>query len=232
MKRSNTAANAFSLYAEDYDRWFDDHKGRTLFATEVMAIRLLMKALSPPFLEVGVGSGRFARELGIEFGIDPSPRLLQMALRRGIKVSKAPGEALPFKDESFGAVFILFTLCFVAKPDVVVTEAVRVLKPGGGLIIGIINKDSPWGQWYMQKKALNHPIYKYANFYSINEVEKMLWNAGLKVVSYSSTLCQLPTEDPYEEIASQERRQDAGFVCILGKNNSEMSFFSSPVLEE
>jgi len=70
---------AFDQYAEDYDKWFDTEKGRVLFELEVKTVRLLTKVLEHPFLEIGVGSGRFAKELGIDFGIDPSFRLLELA---------------------------------------------------------------------------------------------------------------------------------------------------------
>ena len=100
---------AFDLYAEDYDRWFDTEEGRVIFEMEVEAVRPLIRDFRYPFIEIGVGSGRFAKELGIDFGIDPSSKLLEIAKSRGINVKKARGEKLPFSDESFGGVFILFT---------------------------------------------------------------------------------------------------------------------------
>ncbi len=219
MNKANISgsAEAFSLHTEDYDHWFDDPRGIILFDAEVKAIQLLMKDLSPPFLEIGVGSGRFAKALGIELGIDPSPKMLEMARKRGVKVGKAYGENIPFRNRLFGGVFILFTLCFAANPEAMVSEAARVLKTGGGLILGIINKASPWGKFYEQKKTEEHPIYKYATFYGIEEAEKMIVMAGLQIASYSSTLYQSPTGAHYREAASYEKGQDAGFVCILAK---------------
>ncbi|MEW6417591.1 MAG: class I SAM-dependent methyltransferase [Nitrospirota bacterium] len=208
---------AFDLYTEDYDKWFDSPEGRMLFKMEVEAVRLLMKGLRKPFLEIGVGTGRFAKELGIEFGIDPSSKMLEEAKRCGIKVEKARGENLPFEDESFGGVFILFTLCFVEDPEKVLTEAKRVLKIGGGLIVGIINKESPWGQLYLKKKAEGHPIYRYATFYSVREVIKIIEKTGMAVEAYSSTLCQSPSQILYEESVHHELIENAGFVCILAR---------------
>ena len=207
--------DAFDLYAEDYDKWFDSPDGRILFAMEVEAVRLLMKNLERPFLEIGVGTGRFAQELGIEYGVDPSQEVLKIAEKRGIKVKKAAGEELPFEDESFGGVFILFTLCFVKEPERLLSEAGRVLRHGGRLIVGIINRESKWGEYYLQKKAAGHPIYGHARFYSINEVKKMLEKAGMTVEAYSSTLCQGPSETPYQETVHHGAANDAGFVCII-----------------
>ncbi|MBI5025481.1 MAG: class I SAM-dependent methyltransferase [Nitrospirae bacterium] len=209
------ATEAFDLYAEDYDRWFDSSEGKVLFEMEVEAVKLLMKDIEKPFLEIGVGTGRFAKELGIEFGIDPSPSVLEIAKKRGIKVKKAKGEKLPFKNESFGTVFLLFTLCFVDDPERVFSEAKRVLKKGGGLIVGIINRESLWGQLYMKKKAEGHPIYRYAHFYSADEVAEMIEKTGLAVEKYSSTLCQPPSETPHKEAVCKGLVEGAGFVCIL-----------------
>jgi SAM-dependent methyltransferase len=211
------AVEVFDLHAEDYDNWFDTPEGKVLFEMEVDAVRLLMKTLEKPFLEVGVGTGRFAKELGIEFGIDPSGRALEIAERRGIKVKEAKGESLPFKDGSFGAVFLLITLCFVGDPEKVLSEAKRVLKNGGGLIVGIINRESVWGELYMKKKSEGHPIYKHARFYSIDEMIEMVKKAGMVIAGYSSTLCQPLVEMSYE--VHGKLIKDAGFVCILANKN-------------
>ncbi len=224
MDRINTvnisaAVEAFSLHAEEYDHWFDDPRGRILFDAEVKAIRLLMKNLSPPFLEIGVGSGRFAKALGIRYGIDPSDALLGKARKRGVRAEKAFGEDMPFPDGIFGGVFILFTLCFVATPMPVLTEAIRVLKKGGGMILGIIDRESPWGKLYLARKAEGHPLYQYANFFSIAEIAEMIHAQGLAIEGYSSTLCNLPEEKVREEVVSKGLAEGAGFVCILAKKS-------------
>lgn len=215
------AAEAFSLHAEDYDRWFDDPNGRILFELEVKAIRILMRDLIPPFLEIGVGSGRFAEALGIRYGVDPADALLEMARKRGINAEKASGEKLPFSNRIFGGVFILFTLCFVKDPTLVLSEAKRVLRNDGGLILGIINRESPWGELYARKKAEGHPIYRHARFFIIDEVSSMLEKSAMRVEAYSSTLRQPPSETPYKEPVHDELVEGAGFLCILARKRNE-----------
>lgn len=213
----NGIVDAFDHYSEDYDRWFDTPEGKVLFRMEVETVRLLTRNIEKPSLEIGVGTGRFAKELGIDAGIDPSLKSLEIAKKRRIKVEKAKGEKLPFKDKSFGAVFILFTLCFVEDPVMVLSDAKRILKTGGRLIVGIINRESPWGQLYLKKKAEGHPIYRYATFYSVYDIVKMIEEAGMALEAYSSTLCQPPSEIPYEESVHNELIENAGFVCILAR---------------
>lgn len=213
--QTNNVAEAFSIYAEDYDRWFDDPSGRMLFELEVDAIRLLMKDVIPPFLEIGVGSGRFAAALGIRYGIEPSEALIEIAEKRGVKVEKAFGEKLPFPKGIFGGVFILFTLCFVKEPAIVLSEAKRVLREDGRIIVGIINRESPWGRFYSDKAARGHPIYKLARFYNVAEVTGLIENAGFSIEALSSTLYQQPTGEPFKEPARPGLSGEAGFVCIL-----------------
>jgi ubiquinone/menaquinone biosynthesis C-methylase UbiE len=220
MKR---VVEAFDQHAEDYDKWFDTPEGKVLFRMEVEAVRMLTRNIEKPSLEIGVGTGRFAEELGIDTGIDLSFKSLEIAKKRGIKVEKAKGENLPFRDESFGAVFMLFTLCFVEDPEMVLFEAKRILKIGGRLIVGIINRESPWGQLYLKKRAEGHPIYRYATFYNIFEVVKMIEKTGIVVEAYSSTLCQPPSETPHKEPVHNELIENAGFVCILAQRISPMN---------
>jgi hypothetical protein len=54
----------FEDHAGDYDRWFDEHND-----TYQAQLRMLRKALPDDGrgLEVGVGSGRFAVPLGIDY---------------------------------------------------------------------------------------------------------------------------------------------------------------------
>lgn len=215
-------AEAFSLYAADYDRWFDDPQGRILFELEVKAVRLLMKDLSPPFLEIGVGSGRFAAALGIRYGVEPAEAMLEMAKKRGVKVEKAFGENLPFPSGIFGGVFMLFTLCFVKEPSMVLSEARRVLRNKGKLILEIINRESPWGKFYQAKAAEGHPLYKQARFYGIKEAVALIEEAGLTIEAFSSARCWPPTELPREETVHGRLVEDADFVGIrAGKSDNE-----------
>jgi len=215
----NKTAEVFDLYADKYDQWFETVEGKMLFSSEVEAVQLHMNTIERPFLEIGVGTGRFAEALGIDFGIDPSHRALKMASHRGINVKEGKGENLPFTDNSFGAVFLLFTLCFVDEPKIVVSEAKRVLKHGGRLIAGIINKESLWGRLYSKKKDEGHPLYSYAHFYSITEIYQLLAQTGFKSLEYSSTLCQPPSDNLCHVTAIKKLIPCAGFICVSGRKN-------------
>jgi ubiquinone/menaquinone biosynthesis C-methylase UbiE len=110
MSESKTCI--FDSLAGVYDSWFDE-QGRLIFASEVEALRQLLPLLPKPWIEVGVGSGRFAQALGIDTGLDLSSKLLEIAKNRGISVLLAKGEEMPFQDGVLGAVFLVVTLCFL-----------------------------------------------------------------------------------------------------------------------
>ena len=168
----------FDELAEKYDAWYDKHK--EVFKKEVECFKIIVDA-PKPWLEIGVGSGRFAEALGIEYGIDPAKRMVELARKRGVKATVGYGEKLPYKDETFGAVFIIVTICFVEDPIKVLEEAWRVLRPGGKLYLGIIPRDSPLGQEYVEKGKKGHKFYSIAKFYTIGEVEEMLKKCGFVI---------------------------------------------------
>jgi len=106
----------FDEYVEQYEAWYNSPKGKALLATEVACLRPMLARFPRPYLEIGVGSGRFAQALGIEYGLDRSGGSLAITRGRGVQVAAGTGEALPFRDARFGGVLITFTLCFIHDP--------------------------------------------------------------------------------------------------------------------
>lgn len=96
-------------------------------------------------LEVGCGVGAVLAVLGQEFpglrlvGVDIEPKQLDFARghleRAGVEATlvEADALALPFADESFDHVWMMWFLEHVANPVAVLREARRVLVPGGAI---------------------------------------------------------------------------------------------------
>jgi SAM-dependent methyltransferase len=210
----------FDALASAYDAWFED-EGKIVFVIEVKAFQKVLPLLPKPWLEVGVGSGRFAQALGIKMGIDPSSELLTMARKRGIKVFQAKGEERFFDEETFGTIFLIVTLCFVDSPIAVLNEAHRILKTGGKIVLGLVLRDSPWGRFYSAKKEERHRFYKHATFYSYEEVKELLEHTGFAVEKVISTLFQKPNEVEAMEPPREGFFSDAGFTIVVARKVPE-----------
>jgi len=212
----------FDELASEYDAWFDG-EGSLIFFNEVKAIQMLLPSLPKPWLEIGIGSGRFAQALGINTGIDPSGKLVEMARSRGINAFIGRGEEHIFDAESFGTIFLIVTLCFLETPLDILKEVRRILVPEGKLVLGLVLKESPWGMFYHKKKDEGHRFYKYAKFYSCNEVVKLLFRAGFMGGNMISTLMQKPGDVKLVEEPKAGYYPDAGFTILVGVKRSRSS---------
>jgi SAM-dependent methyltransferase len=165
---------------------------------------------------VGVGSGRFASSLGIKTGIDPSLPMLRIAKERGITACAALGENLPFPDATFDGVLLALSLCFMAYPLGSLGECLRILRPGGRLLVGFIPAGSRWGRSYNKKKEAGHPIYASAHFFQVPEILSLLEKTGWTMNAAASTLFWSPEESPESNPRIDSGIQpDAGFLALL-----------------
>jgi len=211
---SESKIRAFDSLAWVYDAWFEQ-EGRLIFALEVEALKQVLTLLPKPWVEIGMGSGRFAQALGIDIGLDPSSGLLKIARNRGASALLGRGEEAPFKDGTFGAIFFIVTLCFVDSPERILSEAARLLKSEGKVVLGLVLKEGPRGQLYQTKKETGHRFYRYATFYTYAEVDMLLMHTGFSIEKVVSTLFQNPGEVNHIELPRQGFSVDAGFTVIL-----------------
>lgn len=208
----------FNRLAEEYDHWYE--KEKQTFQTELAAFQPILPSLPKPWLEVGVGSGRFAPALGIPWGIDPVINLLRIAKQRNIQVAAGRGEFLPLFPRKIGSVFIILTLCFVPFPPLFLKECHRILLPGGRIVVGFIPRPSPWGKFYAEKKNQGHPVYRLARFYSIEEVEHFFIDGGFTIHGIYSTLFQKPGSVAGVEKPIRGYRPQAGFLLMISERTS------------
>ena len=202
-KKINPNIAVFNKYAEEYDEWYD--KNKTIYKLELEVIKKFIPKpeKNKKGLEIGVGTGRFAEPLGIEYGLEPSKSMAEIAKKRGIKVYEGIAENIPFKDEFFDYVLMTTTLCLLKDPIKGLCEIKRVLKSNWTLIIGMIDKDSPLGKFYESKKEKSR-FYKNVKFYSLNEV--LNW---LKELKYKNI--------KYNRVKLNENDDKGSFVVICAK---------------
>jgi ubiquinone/menaquinone biosynthesis C-methylase UbiE len=201
----------FEENAQRYDDWYD--KRRPVYESELRAIRMQLQKLPTNIsgIEVGMGTGRFAEALGIKEGIEPADNLRQMAINRGIEGMEARAELLPYSDLQFD--FVLFvTICYLEDPVQAFKEASRVLKNSGSIIVGIIDRDRPIGQDYVDRKS-HSLFYKHARFYSVDRTRDMLEEAGFRNFEFTQTLFG-KLDEIQEPQDPEEGFGKGGFVVI------------------
>ncbi|MFC4454694.1 class I SAM-dependent methyltransferase [Deinococcus sonorensis] len=99
-----------------------------------------------PYLDVACGAGQLvipAARAGVDAtGLDLASNLIAQARQRaqqeGLKVRLDEGdaEALPYPDASFEVVSSLVGVMFAPRPERVVSELLRVTRPGGRIVLG------------------------------------------------------------------------------------------------
>ena len=210
----------FDPIANVYDDWYDTPEGDAIFQEEVQCLRCVTEDYCGRWIEVGVGSGRFASALGITHGLDPSPQMLNIARRRGVSVQVGCVEQLPFRDCLFDGVLMALTLCFVENPVGAFRECARVLRDKGRLAVGIIPADSPWGSAYRKKGADGHPIYSHARFRTAAETIHYARQADFSLRKSCSALFGEPDRQPtgFSRI-EPGIVAGAGFVGLLFENH-------------
>lgn len=198
----------FERHAERYNGWYERSENIGVFKEEVNTLKLFRKGGLA--LEIGVGTGRFAVELGIKVGVDVSLNMLRMAMRRGIEVLLADACHVPFKDEVFDEAYMIFTICFLHDPLCTLKEVKRVLKSGGRLVIAFISRTSPLGRKYMEKGRRGHVFYQNAKFFNPAEIEGMLRREGFIIGRIYSSLGSRPG------LLTPGCPEDHSFCCIEG----------------
>jgi arsenite methyltransferase len=131
-----------------------------LWVTETAAVNdaavgLLAPAVGETVLEIGFGPGRGLGRLAAAgahvVGVEVSPAMLATAARRNADLLAAgqvdlhlgDGTRLPLPDRDVDAVLAVHTIYFWPDPPATLTEAARVLRPGGRLVLAFRAGEHP-----------------------------------------------------------------------------------------
>jgi ubiquinone/menaquinone biosynthesis C-methylase UbiE len=164
MTRASRRAARWHRYwdkqAGGYDRMIAGWDRRLLAGSREWAC----SRASGDVLEVAVGTGlnlpHYPADVALT-GVDLSGRMLDLArgraadLDRPITLLHGNAQALPFADGSFDTAVCTLGLCAIPDPEAALGEMVRVLRPGGRLVLLDHVSSSAWpvraGQWLLER---------------------------------------------------------------------------------
>ncbi|MBK8920697.1 MAG: class I SAM-dependent methyltransferase [Saprospirales bacterium] len=198
----------FQKQAVDYDEWFDRHP--VLFESELTAIRSVL----PPFqrgVEIGVGTGRFAAALGIQFGLEPLDDFAAIARSRGIEVETGVAEKMPYPGGHFDLALMVTVDCFLDDVPGAFAEAFRVLSPGGSFVVAFLDKNGAIARKYKRRGSSS---YRNARFHSPDEIMTWMNRAGFGCFKLAQTLFDGKETEPQRP---ESRVGRGSFAVIAGK---------------
>jgi len=241
-------------------RWASQKRGKgaksNALASLFSAHEALLKELKPQngmkVLDIGSGNGETVLAIaekvgptGKAVGVDFSPEGVALAKERAkeqklekiAEFHQANALKLPFPDNSFDAVISECVVCLIQDKQEALNEKVRVLKPGGRVIMhDVIN-------WAPMPKAMREDPKLYCGCIggavSLDEYVEMMKKAGLtdiKTVDFSkdvkkmmnagivSQALSLEDDKAVHEIVDFVRKGGIGYALLVGTKNQGSPF--------
>lgn len=226
----------FDALAASYDRWYETPLGRLVDRLEKDTVFALVEPQPDDLvLDLSCGTGNYAlalahqglRVVGVDLS-EPMLRLGQAKARQagvGVAFVRADGSALPFRAGTFDLVTDILGLEFVSDPRKTLGEVHRVLKPGAGLAVAILNRTGLWTIWRRLKRLFVRSVWRHATFLSLGELRRFMERQGFRQLRWRGSVYFLPILrgravrylERWETIAARWMPRGATFVVITGQ---------------
>lgn len=180
-------AASTDYYAENERRLFTDHIA-PLDGLRILKTDLWDEARNTRILAWAAERG--ARAYGIDIS-EPTARQARQAFASGaLRCTVSDVRDLPFRDDSFDAIYSMGTIEHFAETERAVAEITRVLKPRGRAIIGVPNRHDPFLRPLLASGLQAAGLYAYGDekSYTRRALREMLQRAGLTVVAETAIL--------------------------------------------
>ena len=214
MSITNPSENYFEEVAGQWDTL------RSSYFTEEVRRAALAKAYLHPDMAVGdVGAGTGFMTAGLAplvkqvYAFDGSPAMLDVAQKNlahftNITYQPADGLSLPLPDDSLDAVFANMYLHHCPDPLAAVREMVRILRPGGRLVL--TDMDAHPYTWLKTEMA---DVWQ---GFERSQVREWLHEAGLvnRIVDCTGTSCCAESHDEALIDAAERQAQISIFVAV------------------
>jgi len=159
---------------------------------------------------------------GHVIGIDMTPEMIERARAniaaagiRNVEVRQGIIEDMPVESGTVDWVISNCVINLSPQKGKVFSEIHRVLRPGGRLVIGFIDRESALGQHYLAHQA-ESVFYREATFLSADEVEDLLLEAGFTISAWGQTLAH-PLPETVEIEPLRPGRGQCAFVVVAAE---------------
>jgi len=128
------------------------------------------------------------------FGVDVSSAIVTQARAAfgsvPLGASVADVRSLPFGDDSFDAIYSMGTIEHFAESEAALVEMIRVLRPGGRIVLGVPNRHDPFFRPLLVAVLSRAGLYAYGfeKSYSRRHLREMLQRSGVEVVAETGIL--------------------------------------------
>ena len=168
--------------ATGYEAWFTSPIGAFVDHLECGALlRAVSDMAGGTMVDIGAGTGHFARVLAEHhqiIAVEPSQSMREEGRRRGaglpIRWCAGVGERLPLEPSSLSGALVMATLEWVEDPQGCVDEALRVLRPGGRLVVGFLTALSPWAALYRRQADEGAEPWNSARFFTRADIVQLV----------------------------------------------------------
>jgi SAM-dependent methyltransferase len=226
--------SALARLPHAYQRWRASRLGQiTDRVEEDLILELAGRVAGLRVLDVGCGDAALVVALAQRgarvTGVDVDPNVVSAGRARaaasGVASDILQGDirALPFADDSFDIVLAVTVLCFVDDAGRAVREMIRVLHPGGRLIIGELGR---WNLWAAKRRMngwLGSRMWRSATFRTVRALKGLVADAGVAITMVRGAVYY----PPLAPLASLLARCDAwigkhttagaAFLVVVGK---------------
>jgi len=132
---------------------------------------------------------------------------------------------LPFRPGVFDLATVILGLEFVAEPGRALQEAHRVLKPGGNLVVAILNRSGLWTLWRRLKRLVVPSVWRAATFLRPDELRDLLEARGFATPRWRRAVHFLPLFardrvgwlEWWEAIGTRWMPASAAFVAVAAR---------------